>query len=73
MARRSLRYRGPVKIVETTGTWGVYAGERIVLGDGTSLDDDLGRRIRHAFGDPDPNSEAFTLDDVEIVVRRRRR
>ena len=72
MTRRSLRYRGPVRIVETTGTWGVYAGERIVLGDGTALEHDLGRRIRAAFGDPDPNGEAFSLDDVEIVVRRRR-
>ena len=31
---RTVRYSGPVKVIETTGQWGVYAGERIVLGDG---------------------------------------
>ena len=79
--RPTLRYHGRAKVVETTGQWGVYAGERIVLGDGRSLEDDLGLRIRKAFqpgaagalagGDPLP--EAFDLGEVEITVTLRRR
>jgi hypothetical protein len=78
---RRLRYRGRAKVVETTGLWGVYAGERIVLGDGRSFEDDLGMRIRRAFrpgaaealeaGQALP--EAFELDDVEITITLRRR
>lgn len=78
---RTVRYSGPVKVVETTGSWGVYAGERIVLGEGRALEDDLGLKIRKAFqpgaataleqGDPLP--ESFTLNDVEITIRLRRR
>lgn len=78
---KRLRYRGPVKIVEQTGQWGVYSGERIVLGDGKSFQDDLGMQIRMAF---DPRSaaavraggaapESFDLDLVEITVRPLRR
>jgi hypothetical protein len=78
---RRIRYRGPVKVVETTGQWGVYAGERIVLGDGRALEDDLGVKIRRAF-EPgaagalarrEPLSEAFELADVEIHIKVRRR
>jgi hypothetical protein len=76
---RSFRYRGAIKVVETTGQWGVYLGERIVLGDGLLLDDDLGLKIRKAF---EPGaaaalergeglSEAFKLDDVEITITLR--
>ena len=84
LRRRAVSYRGPIKIVETTGQWGVYAGERIVLRDGRKLDDDLGLMLRKAF-EPgarqaldrgDPLSEAFELPDVVIEVRvgdRRRR
>jgi hypothetical protein len=76
---QTLRYRGPAKVIETTGQWGVYAGERIVLADGMALEDDLGLRIRKAFqpGAADalergePLSEAFELDEVEIVVKLR--
>jgi hypothetical protein len=68
---QEMRYRGPAKIIETTGQWGVYAGERIVLGDGQALEDDLGLRIRKAFQDGAaaalaqgrPLPEAFELDD----------
>jgi hypothetical protein len=77
---RRIRYRGHLTVVETTGQWGVYAGERIVLGEGMSLEDDLGLRIRKAFqpgaatalaqGQPLP--EAFELADVEITVKVRR-
>lgn len=84
LRQRGVRYRGPLKIIETTGQWGVYAGERIVLGDGRKLDDDLGLMLRKAF-EPgaraaldrgEPLSEAFELPDVVIEVRvaaRRRR
>jgi hypothetical protein len=78
---RTLRYTGPLKVVETTGQWGVYAGERIVLGDGRALDDDLGMKLRKAFqpGAADAHSrhgalpEAFELKEVQIEIRVRRR
>src|SRR4051812_6457515 len=77
----AIRYSGPVKVIETTGPWGVYTGERIVLGDGRALDDDLGLRIRKAF-EPDaaralerrePLGHSFELRNVEITMRLRRR
>jgi hypothetical protein len=78
---RAVRYRGPVKIIESTGQWGVYTGERIVLGDGRALDDDLGLKLRKAFQPGaaqalergDALSESFQLPEVEIVIRVRRR
>ena len=68
---RALRYRGPLKVVEQTGAWGVYLGERIVLGDGRAVDDDLGVKIREAFAPGD--AEWVELEDVEITVRTRGR
>jgi len=78
---RTLRYSGPLKVIETTGQWGVYAGERIVLGDGRSFEDDLGLTLRKAFqpgaataleeGEALP--ESFELGRVEIEIRVRRR
>lgn len=67
-----------VKVIETTGQWGVYSGERIVLGDGTSFRDDLGVRIREAFEpgadeklhEGDSPSEAFELDRARITIER---
>jgi hypothetical protein len=78
---RTVRYSGPVKVVETTGQWGVYAGERIVLGDGRALEDDLGLRIRKAFQPGaeealerrEALTESFELRNVEITIRVRRR
>jgi hypothetical protein len=78
---RTVRYSGPVKVIETNGQWGVYTGERILLGNGRSLDDDLGLRIRKAFQpgaagaleQREPLTEAFELRDVEITIRLRRR
>jgi hypothetical protein len=78
---RTVRYSGPVKVIETTGQWGVYAGERIVLGEGRALEDDLGLKIRKAFqpgaakalADGDPLPEAFELADVDIRITLRRR
>ena len=76
MRRNKLRYRGPVRIVETTGQWGVYTGERIVLGDGRALEDDLGLKLRKAFqpgaaaalARGEALSEWFELQDVVIEV-----
>jgi hypothetical protein len=81
VGRRTVRYSGPVKVIETTGQWGVYAGERIVLGNGRALEDDLGLRIRKAFQPGaaaalerrDPLPESFELRDVEITISVRRR
>jgi hypothetical protein len=78
---RAVRYAGPLKVIETTGQWGVYAGERIVLGDGRAVEDDLGVKIRKAFqpGAADalarrePLGESFELADVEIQIKVRRR
>jgi hypothetical protein len=69
-----------LKVIETTGQWGVYAGERIVLGNGRSLEDDLGLRIRKAFQPgaavalerQEALTEAFELADVEITIRLHR-
>jgi len=69
--RRSIRYRGPLKVVEQTGQWGVYLGERIVCGDGRAVDDDLGMKIRKAVDAGE--TEWFELADVEIKIRVRRR
>jgi hypothetical protein len=73
---RKVTFTGPVKVVEMTGAWGVYAGERIVLGAGQSFHDDLGLRMREAFqpgaaeaiknGDPLP--EAFDVGQVRITI-----
>jgi hypothetical protein len=80
LRHRALRYRGPVKVIETTGSWGVYSGERIVLGDGRALEDDLGLKLRKAFQPGaaealdrgEPLSESFRLPEVEIVITVRR-
>ena len=68
---RSIRYRGPVKVVEHTGQWGVYLGERVVCGDGRALDDDLGIKIRNAVGAGE--GESVELTDVEITIKIRKR
>ena len=68
---RAIRYRGPVKVVEQTGSWGVYLGERIVCGDGRAISDDLGMKIREAAGVGE--AEWFELDDVEITIKIRKR
>jgi len=73
---RTVSFTGLVKVVEMTGAWGIYAGERIVVGDGRSFHDDLGIRLRKAFetgaGDAlksgQPLSEAFELGRARITV-----
>jgi hypothetical protein len=73
---RKLQVEGELKVVETTGTWGVYAGERILVGSGESFRDDLGVKIKEMFdaatreavaaGGPPP--ETFSLPRVRITV-----
>jgi hypothetical protein len=44
--KRRVELTGRVRVVEMTGPWGVYQGERIIVGDGRSFQDDLGIRLR---------------------------
>jgi hypothetical protein len=73
---RVLRIEGRLRVTETTGAWGVYAGERILLGSGDSDSDDLGIKIREAFQDGAAEalsegrspSESFQLPSVRVTV-----
>ena len=75
-----LSFEGRLKVIESNGQWGVYEGERIVLGDGRSFEDDLGLKIREAFqpGAEDalkrgePLGESFELPRVRIEITRLR-
>ena len=74
---RKLEIEGDLKVIETTGTWGVYQGERIIVGPGDSFRDDLGIKIREMFeagaeeslaaGGASP-SETFSLPKVRITI-----
>jgi hypothetical protein len=63
-------------VIETTGAWGVYAGERIVIGSGASFRDDLGIKIRETFEegatealrDGRSPSERFDLPRVRVTI-----
>ena len=65
-------------MTETTGAWGVYAGERIVVGAGESesFRDDLGVKIRETFEegaaealrDGRSPSERFELPSVRVTI-----
>src|SRR4051794_386709 len=46
---RRLQVEGELRVTETTGTWGVYAGERIIVGSTNSFRNDLGVRIKEMF------------------------
>jgi hypothetical protein len=46
---RVIQIEGPLRVVEMTGAWNVYTGERVMLGSGDSFRDDLGIKIREAF------------------------
>ena len=67
---------GRLKVVETTGTWGVYAGERILVGPGDSFRDDLGVKIREMFeagarealAAGEGAAESFVLPRVRITI-----
>ena len=73
---RRLQVEGELKVIETTGSWGVYAGERIIVGSGESFRDDLGIRIREMFETGARETleagrspgEAFSLPRVRITI-----
>ena len=62
-----LEVEGALKVVETTGTWGVYQGERIIVGPGDSFRDDLGMKIREMFEGGNP-AESFSLPRVRVTI-----
>lgn len=71
-----LRIQGRLQVIEITGPWGAYAGERIIVGSGDSLRDDLCIKIREMFQDGAAEalaeehspSEQFELADVRITI-----
>jgi hypothetical protein len=73
---RKLQVEGRLQVTETTGAWGVYAGERIVIGSGESFRDDLGIKIRETFEegaaealrDGRTPSERFELGNVRVTI-----
>jgi hypothetical protein len=73
---RTLQIEGRLQVIEMTGAWGVYAGERIVVGTDESFRDDLGVRIRQTFEDGAAEaiedgrspSERFELPSVRITI-----
>jgi hypothetical protein len=76
---RKLQVEGRLQVIETTGAWGVYAGERIVIGSGESFRDDLGIKIRETFEegatealrDGRSPSERFDLPRVRVTIELR--
>jgi hypothetical protein len=73
---RRLQVEGRLQVIETTGPWGVYAGERIVIGPDDSFRADLGIKIREMF---EPGaaealregrspSERFELPSVRVTI-----
>jgi len=73
---RTLQIEGRLQVIEMTGAWGVYAGERIVLGADESFRDDLGVKIRETFEegaaeaieDGRSPSERFELASVRVTI-----
>jgi len=73
---RKLEFEGRLQVIETTGAWNVYAGERIVTGAGDSFRDDLGVKIRERFEegaadalrDGRSPSERFELPNVRVTI-----
>lgn len=71
-----LRIQGRLRVIEMSGAWGAYAGERIIVGEGASFRDDLGIKIREMFeaGAADAlaegrsPSEHFELPNVRITI-----
>ena len=72
----TLQVEGRLQVIEMTGAWGVYAGERIVVGSDESFRDDLGVKIRETFEagaaealrDGRSPSERFELPRVRITI-----
>jgi hypothetical protein len=73
---RELHVEGRLLVTEITGAWGVYAGERIMIGSGDSFRDDLGIKIRETFEagaaealrDGRSPSERFELGNVRVTI-----
>jgi hypothetical protein len=73
---RELTVQGRLQVVEVTGSWGAYAGERVIIGTGESFRDDLGVKIREAFEDGALEamlegrspSERFELPNVRVTI-----
>jgi hypothetical protein len=73
---RRLQVEGRLQVIEMTGAWGVYAGERIVIGSGDSFRDDLGIKIRETFEEGATEalregrspSERFGLPRVRVTI-----
>ena len=71
-----LELEGRLHVVEMTGPWNVYSGERVIIGNGESFRDDLGIRIREAFeagaaealSEGRSVSERFELPRVRVTV-----
>ena len=76
MANRELTVEGRLQVIEVTGAWGAYAGERIIIGSGASFRDDLGVKIREMFEDGATEallegrspSERFELANVRVTI-----
>jgi hypothetical protein len=74
---QTLQVEGRLQVTEITGAWGAYAGERIMIGPGQSLRDDLGVKIHELFEegaaealrDGRSPSERFELPSVRITIR----
>jgi hypothetical protein len=75
-AEKTFQVEGRLQVIEITGAWGVYAGERIVIGSDGSFRDDLGVKIREAFEDGAAEalaagrspSERFELPSVRLTI-----
>jgi hypothetical protein len=73
---RKLQIEGRLQVIESTGAWGIYAGERIVMGADESFRDDLGIKIRETFEegaaealrDGRSPSERFELPSVRVTI-----
>ena len=73
---RTLQVEGRLHVVEVTGAWGAYEGERIMVGAGNSFRDDLGVKIREMFEDGAIEaieagrspSEHFELPSVRVTI-----
>jgi hypothetical protein len=72
----TLQIEGPLQVIEMTGAWGAYAGERSIIGRAQSFRDDLGIRIRERFEegaaealrDGRSPSERFELPSVRVTI-----
>jgi hypothetical protein len=73
---RKLQVEGRLQVIEMSGAWGAYSGERIMIGQGDSFRDDLGIKIRETFEDGAAEAleqgrtttEHFELPSVRVTV-----